>query len=73
MRRLTSSCATHGRDRPDDPKLLYLMAFAYFTEGDLNRAEPVLNRVLKLDSEHVSARKLLSALLTADGRCRAGG
>lgn len=59
------------RDRPDDPKLLYLMAFAYFTEGDLNRAEPVLNRVLKLDSEHVSARKLLSALLTADGRCRA--
>lgn len=57
------------RERPDDPQLLYLMAFAHFVEGKLNRAEPVLNRVLRADPQHAEARKLLTAVLTAQGRC----
>ena len=58
------------RKNPDDPDLLYLIGLAHFSEGRLNRAEPVVRRILKLAPQHANARRLLSAVLTADGDCR---
>ena len=50
--------ATAARDYPDNPQVLYLIAFIDYSEGKLDDAEQTLSSVLLQDPEHYGGRTL---------------